>query len=387
VTEDAISYLTSILDFLQEYSIRRQALDWDVIRAEVFDRACNAQTKAETYPAIRRALELLGDHHSFFLDPQEAEQFFQAGTIREIGLLATFPGGTVAYVYAESPAARATIRAGDTLLSINGRPAGEIDVQDWRVLLKQPALDLMIRPAGQARRHAVRLSAETIPLFLVPTGHPLSDTLGYLMLPGLVGNDTIVQEYVERIHQLIREIDQVEKRGWIVDLRLNRGGNLTPMILSAGPLLEEGETVAMIAPSGSRSAWRYSQGRAWRGESSMHIDAYAQLKRPTPPVAFLTSQLTSSAGEFLALAFRGQARTRSFGEPTAGLTSGNILNKLSDGAVVALTMALAADRQGRTADGALVPDEPVTIDWQVLGTEHDPVVAAAIAWLKSQEGD
>jgi len=386
VIEGVISYFTSAFAFLQEYSIRRHMVNWEAIHAEVFAPASTAQTPAKTYPASRRALELLGDHHSFFLDPQEAELFFQKGTIREIGLLATFPAGIVAYVYAQSPAFRANIHVGHTLLSINGQPADEIDRKDWRALLKQPVLDLVIRPVGQAHMRALRLEAETIPLFLVPAGHPLADPFAYLMLPGLVGNTTIIQDYAERVHQLLREIDQVERRGWVVDLRLNRGGTLLPMILSAGLLLEEGEAVAMISPDGSRSAWGYAQGRAWRGEASRHIDQYAQLKRPTPPIAVLTSQLTSSSGEFLALAFRGQSRTRSFGEPTAGLTSGNVLNRLSDGAVLALTTALAADRQGRTADGALVPDELVPIDWQLLGMEQDPVVAAAGAWLKSQEG-
>jgi carboxyl-terminal processing protease len=68
--EEVIAYLNDVLDYIQEKSVRREHINWQTLRQEAFALAADAWTKAETYPAIERALELLGDHHSMFFDPQ-----------------------------------------------------------------------------------------------------------------------------------------------------------------------------------------------------------------------------------------------------------------------------------------------------------------------------
>ena len=122
------------------------------------------------------------------------------------------------------------------------------------------------------------------------------------------------------------------------------------------------------------------------GEFDEEVEEPYELKRPWPPVAVLTGPLTGSAGEFVALAFRGRPRTRSFGEPTFGLPTGNDTKRLRDGALIALTTYLGADRTRKTYHSPLLPDHPVTIDWTELGTADDPVLQAAIEWLCTKEG-
>ena len=102
-------------------------------------------------------------------------------------------------------------------------------------------------------------------------------------------------------------------------------------------------------------------------------------------MAVLTSHITTSSGEFVTLAFQGRPGTRRFGEPTFGVPTGNGIEDLSDGAVLLLTEALAADRTGLTYNGPILPDQFVKIDWTQFGTEHDPVLKAAYYWLLQQE--
>jgi len=65
----AREYLDRILNIMQANSIHRLTIEWPTFRQSVLAAAPNAATIAETYPAIRVALGLLGDHHSFLTRP------------------------------------------------------------------------------------------------------------------------------------------------------------------------------------------------------------------------------------------------------------------------------------------------------------------------------
>ena len=79
ISPQASACLTTALDDMQQQSLKRNTIDWKKLRRETFTLAKAAQTPAETYPAIQFALQQLGDHHSFFLDPQQSEQAETAG--------------------------------------------------------------------------------------------------------------------------------------------------------------------------------------------------------------------------------------------------------------------------------------------------------------------
>jgi C-terminal processing protease CtpA/Prc len=51
---------------METNSINRNRINWTDFRSQVFVRAQNAQSIAETYPAIALGLGLLDDHHSFY---------------------------------------------------------------------------------------------------------------------------------------------------------------------------------------------------------------------------------------------------------------------------------------------------------------------------------
>jgi carboxyl-terminal processing protease len=57
---------------------------------------------------------------------------------------------------------------------------------------------------------------------------------------------------------------------------------------------------------------------------------------------------------------------------------------VADAAVLVVTVSREADRTGRVYDGRIAPDEEAAIDWTRIGTDDDPVLLAAAAWLRSQ---
>ena len=186
--------------------------------------------------------------------------------------------------------------------------------------------------------------------------------------------------YAQKTQELIRQMDNWRNCGWIVDLRSETGGNMWGVLAGVGPLLGEGELGYFLYPDGNKLRWYYENGEAKYGNSvaiDMGKDQYS-LKRPNPPVAVLIGSMTTSAGEAVAVAFRGREKTRFFGASTKGFSTANQLFYLSDQATIMLTVAVDADRTGKTYSGAIIPDEIVE-----PAKGETEVIDAASAWLLS----
>lgn len=388
--EEARVYLNEALDYIQEHSVRREFIDWQVLRKEVYAQASHAQTPAQVYPAIKQALFLLGDHHSFFSDP-ESVQLQNQGLAKQFGLRIICPEGVVGLVYPDSPAEQAGVHIGDQVETINGQPMEHWSIWQLRTLLVfghgYNDLELTLTPAGKPLVRTVHLQATAYTTIRKPEGREIARKIGYLDLPGFMGSQEQAIEYAQLAQQLIREIDQTDLCGWVIDLRRNTGGNMWPMVAGLGPIVGEGEWLTFVAHQEQQMAF-YRGGQAGISPDTVlvTVDTSYYLKRPRPPVAVLTSQLTSSSGEFTALMFRGLPRTHSFGEPTQGVPTANERKILSDGAILILTTALGADRTGQVYDSPLIPDCPVKIDWTHLSTSDDPVLQTAVQWLQGKEG-
>jgi C-terminal processing protease CtpA/Prc len=155
------------------------------------------------------------------------------------------------------------------------------------------------------------------------------------------------------------------------------------MLAGLGPLLGEGEVAASLYPDGRRVGVWHREGQAGFGD-------YTQLRVRSPyrvhaevPAAVLLGPATASSAEVLAVALRGRPATRSFGAPTRGLTAGNRIFALADGASLVLTVAATSDSAGRVYAGPIFPDELVAgADSPSLSeAPGDETLAAAVAWL------
>jgi C-terminal processing protease CtpA/Prc len=219
-----------------------------------------------------------------------------------------------------------------------------------------------------------------------PHGKLLGHRIGYLELPHFEASEQAAKQYVKLAQDAIRTADQVGTCGWIVDLRNNDGGNMWPMLAGVGPILGEGVAGSFVDPDGVNQAWDYSQGQAQlAGSTIIAADSPYHLKHPLPPVAVLTGPVTASSGEAITVSFRGRPHTRSFGEPTAGVPTANDEFPLSDGALLVLTVAVDADRTGRTYDTAIAPDQPIPVDLTQIGTTADRGIQAATTWMHDEE--
>ncbi|MFH9355486.1 S41 family peptidase [Kitasatospora sp. NPDC017646] len=214
-----------------------------------------------------------------------------------------------------------------------------------------------------------------------PTSNQLPGHIGYLTLRGVNGSDRTYAEYVARGRAAVAETDRAGACGWVVDLRGETGGGMWAPLAVAAPILGDGPLGGFVTAHGKRSAWSIRGGVPYLDDTPLaDADALHPLAA-TPPVAVLTGRWTASAGEAVAVAFIGRPVTRSFGDRTYGVPTGNEPHRLSDGAVVVLTTAAEADRTGRILQGPLVPDE--TIDTPTT-KNADPALDAAVNWLAGQ---
>jgi hypothetical protein len=67
ISTEASSHLTEIVSVLQKEWLYRGTMDWSTFRQRVLEKAGAAQTIPETYDAIRLALTLLGDKHTYYV--------------------------------------------------------------------------------------------------------------------------------------------------------------------------------------------------------------------------------------------------------------------------------------------------------------------------------
>lgn len=207
--------------------------------------------------------------------------------------------------------------------------------------------------------------------------------IAYLHVPGLhSSNEELGTRYADSLQSIIGRLIQQGGRQWIIDLRDNDGGNCWPMIAGLGPLFQQ-DSLGYFVDGDKRIAIRYQQGTACQGKMPR-----CQLSRPgitlqnrQPAIALLIGPGTASAGEILALCFKGKEKVHFIGSPTAGLTTANGTYELSDHSLLVLSVCVAADRTGRICYGRINPDEEI-ISGTHTRLDDDPAIQAAIRWLQ-----
>lgn len=197
----------------------------------------------------------------------------------------------------------------------------------------------------------------------------LNGDIAVIKLPDFLGTAEAGRKYAKVAEDFIHE-NRDKIKGVVLDLRGNTGGDMGPMATAVSSLLPDGELmyyhyrsydVPVTLKDGVIS-------NAGTGGKSLYPDEKLKV-----PVAILTDDMTASSGEALTLCFRGLENVKTFGAPTAGYTSVNILYSLYDGAQMYLTVAFDKARTGEIFKETSIEPDVVT----------DSPLEAALEWLRS----
>lgn len=210
-----------------------------------------------------------------------------------------------------------------------------------------------------------------------PSAPEIPENIGYIFITGFSSpNENEIISFAQRLQDVIAEKDSQEIIGWIVDLRINTGGNMWPMLAGIGPILGEGISGYFIGAIGDESSWSYLDGSSFSGQTTItQIANPYRLFNENPKVAVLLDKATASSGEVIAISFINRDNTASFGSPTCGLSTGNSPFNLSDDSILQLTTVVLADRKKNTFGGAIQPDFEVS---------NEEIITRAIEYIQSE---
>lgn len=395
-TFTAPQFVDGALDLLQAEYVYTSRVDWDALRREALTGLADNTDIAVAYDRIEVAMRQMGltggDSHSQLFRPNIGGRVLPL-----IGLGARYTrDGTVILVYPGSSAERDGLQVGDRIEMINGVRLFDIQARVDNGLDDGVSVPYVVNVRRDGQVVSLILESGGYFDLLAPVINRPSGRLVYIETFGTYGTNISTDEHnamlTDAHTRLSEAVSEGPTCGYILDVRRNLGGVAFPVLLPMMPLVGEELFGTAYRPEGLYAAFgRYDVENAIIGGSA--ITGSGRLRPRTPavidatlPVAVLTSRATASMGEFSAVMLLGDPDrpVRIFGEQTAGLLSFLGFYTLFDGGSMWIARTLLTDRNGRTYQDGLIPDEPVTLDWTRHGMLSDPAITAAISWLNRQ---
>lgn len=284
------------------------------------------------------------DRFSEYFSPRTLERFNEEieGRFSGIGLsVGAVPAGLrVVKVFKRSPAERAGIEPGETVVSVEGRPLEGLSADAATARIKGPEgteVTIGVRPRGGGGVRQVTLVRAEIEVPVVTSALKAvgGEKLGYVRLAAFTRGAH------GPLRRAVRRLQRGGARGLVLDLRGNGGGLLDEAVLAASVFLPEGEVVVT-----TRSR---REGRAVYRAAGGNLRAL--------PTVVLIDRNTASAAEILAAALADRAGaeivgTRSFGK---GVFQQEV--DLSNGGALKLTVGEYFTPDGANLAGAgIKPD-------------------------------
>lgn len=301
------------------------------------------------YGAIKGMLDTL-DPHTAFMQPELFREMKvdTSGEFGGLGLEVSMKSGLMVVVTPmdDSPAARAGIRAGDTLTAIDGESTEDMDLAVAQQKMRGPVgkkVTLTVMRKGFSTPREIPVIRDHIRMASVEGA-----------LFGEVGHVRIKSFQERTDYDLRRELDRLRGlnggkplQGLVLDLRNNPGGLLDQAVAVSDRFLP-GE-LGIVS----------TRGRG--GALMMEEKSHDRDTEPGYPMAVLVNGGSASASEIVAGALQDNGRATLFGQTTFGKGSVQTVIELEDGSGLKLTVARYYTPKGRSIqERGIVPDYVVS---------------------------
>lgn len=384
-------------------------VDWVALKDELRPRAESAKTREDVRNVVRDLIGRLGQSH-FALLPEEAVDTLDpsdsrtAGEIGDVGLDVRYLEGQVVVTRVDAGGAAWAegIQPGWVIESIGEQrmtdvvdraqkgesrypPSFVIYVRVTRALAGKPgdALRMRLR-AGRDRLRAVTVvlrQSRSLPVKLgnLPTMLARATRREIVTKDGKrIGVIGFTSWMVPIMAQIDSAVDAFRHdAGIVLDLRGNPGGFAGMVQGMAGHFLDDTLSLGMTHT-------RFTQLRF----VAMPRRVSTEGERVMPfagPVAVLVDGASGSASEVFAGGMQSLGRVRVFGSRSLGAVLPARMDRLPNGDVLYHAFGDFITATGVLLEGkGVVPDEPVEPTRAALLAGRDPVLHAAVAWIRSQ---
>lgn len=341
-------------------------VDWVEVRNEYLEK--NYTNKEQAYDAIREMLKKLNDPYTRFMDPKEFKdmQVETSGELTGVGIQITKEEKTddiiVIAPIEDTPAFAAGIIAQDIIVKIDGKSTAKMELNDAVQLIRgKPGTEVTLTIKRGDKELEFRLKRATIEIH--PVKARLDNTpqgkIGYIRLNQFSGNAA------KEMEDAIKNFENEQVVGYILDLRSNPGGLLYSSVEIARMWIPDGKIVSTVERT---------------GETEIHRANNTALTNK--PLVVLVDGGSASASEILSGALQDHHRATIVGTQTFGKGLVQSVRGLGDGSGLAVTIAKYLTPNGRDINKhGVTPDvvyelneqqkETLIKDRQKIGTRED----------------
>lgn len=333
---------------------------WDIIFQDYVEKdKLDASTLSQA--AIIGMVEALDDPYTSYLDAETYQLALSSleGKFEGIGAYigASDEQQIIIAPIADSPAAKAGIRAGDIILEINGESTSGMSLAETLLSIrgaKGTSVRLLILHQDETNPEEIEIVRAEIELPSVYS--EMREDIAYINITYFSDRTS------EELSPVIQSITQEAATGIILDLRSNSGGLLAAVVDVASYFLTEGIVVKAVDNQGNYTNWTVKP-------SGVATDL---------PLVILADSYSASGSEVLIGALQDYARATIAGTTTYGKGSINILRQLKDGSGLYITTAYWLTPNERLIEGKGIEPDPGC----ELELEGEDAIQWAIDYLK-----
>jgi carboxyl-terminal processing protease len=277
--------------------------------------------------AIEGMIESLDDPYTQYFPLDEFVQFNESvkGEFFGIGAEVTIENNRLQIVtpLEDSPAWKAGVMAGDTVLEIEGTDTLDLDINEAVKMLKGPKgtdVTIKVRHAS-GEEELITITRDKIEVQTVRGfGRDAEHHYRYLLDPqnmiGYVRLTQFSERTADEFEEVLQELQQRGAQGLILDLRFNPGGLLEAAVRISDLFLTEDQTIVSVRG-------RVVPERVFKSTDDTLV--------PEMPVVVLANPFSASASEIVAGALADNDRALFVGERTFGKGSVQQVKMLEGG--------------------------------------------------------
>lgn len=342
---------------------------WDVI-SHNYLRVGEVDQERLKYGLARGLVQSLGDQHSVFMDPEEANAFLTSlnGDLEGIGAELKLEDETVIIVnpIPDSPAERAGIRPGDVILKVNGEYLGSVtNLSEVVSKIRGPKgtdVTLTIIHEGEYQSQDITITRDAIHIASVTWREEKINDQSIPVIQLASFTENIGAEF----EGVLRDAMATNPEKLVLDLRFNGGGYLEGAIDVLSYFLESGQEVVSIR----------------------NQDQEASRNSLTKPISFdgelvvLVNESSASASEIVAGALQDYGKAHILGVTTFGKGSVQEVHGFFDDSIIRLTIAEWLTPKKRSIEKkGIEPDQVLELDFDLFKEGTDNQLRAALEYL------